>query len=341
MTSSYSTVDLPAKVAFLRRPESHGSGIDEVEDVETHMAWVFLAGRRAYKLKKPVRYPFLDFSTLEARRCDSEEEVRLNRRLAPHVYLGTTPLTVDDQGALRLGGDGAVVDWLVVMRRLPRHGMLDRAIREGRADDEALAPAAALLADFFARLPSEPVSPSAYVDRLRHELAENRRELLARGSDVPEARARQVADRLEAFLTGGAPLLEDRARRGRIVEGHGDLRPEHVFLGPPPAVIDCLEFNREFRVLDPLDELAFLGLECERLGTAEAGATFLRAYHERTSDAPAAPLLAFYAAHRGLLRAKIAIWHLADTVHDRSKWTGRCAEYLELAERHAGHVPPP
>jgi len=323
--------DLEAKIAFLRRPESYPDEVPEVEAIETHMAWVFLAGQRAYKMKKPVHYPFLDFSTLEVRRQDCEEEVRLNRRLAPDIYLGIVPLT-SAESELAIGGAGEPVEWLVVMKRLPRAAMLDSAIRERRANGTEILPAARLLADFFLRQPAESLEPEAYVARIREEVTENSAEILVHAT---RSAIRKTTDALDRFLDEDARLLEDRVRDGRVIEGHGDLRPEHVFLGPPPSVIDCLEFERRFRILDSAHELAFLGLECERLGAPWVGPFFLRVYHTVARDCPPDRLIAFYAAHSALLRAKIAIWHLADHVPDPERWVRRCAVYLDLAARHA------
>ncbi|MDZ7780750.1 MAG: hypothetical protein U5R14_12575 [Gemmatimonadota bacterium] len=325
--------DLAAKVAFLRRPESYPGNVPEVEAIETHMAWVFLAGDRAYKMKKPVRYRFLDFSTLEARRHDCEEEVRLNRRLSPDIYQGLVPLTSGLPG-LSLGGDAEPVEWLVVMKRLPREGMLDRVITDQRVDTAEVEPAAELLAEFFARQPAEPMDPEAYVERLRQEVDENATEIPAHAFRLSSA-VRRSADALRSFLDQEAELLGDRVRSGRVIEGHGDLRPEHVFLGPPPAAIDCLEFERRFRLLDPAQELAFLGLECERLGAPWIGRSFLEAYCSTARDFPPDRLVAFYAAHCGLLRAKIAIWHLEEDVPDPEHWVDKCSRYLDSATRHA------
>jgi uncharacterized protein len=326
--------DLEAKIAFLRRPESYPGDVPEVEAIETHMAWVFLAGRRAYKMKKPVHYPFLDFSTLEARRQDCEEEVRLNRRLAPDVYLGIVPLT-STGSKLAIGGAGEPVEWLVVMKRLPQEAMLGTAIREHPVDDAEMMPAARLLADFFHRQAAEPLAPDDYVGRLRRELAENSAEILIHAPRSTPHLVRPTTDLLNHFLDEHSRLLEDRVHDGRVIEGHGDLRPEHVFLGPPPCVIDCLEFERRFRIQDPAHELAFLGLECERLGAPWVGPFFLRVYHTVARDCPPEQLIAFYAAHSALLRAKIAIWHLVDHVRDPERWVRRCTVYLDLAARHA------
>jgi len=261
---------LDDKVAFLRRPESYPEAPGRVEAVETHMAWVFLTDAHAFKLKKPVRYAFLDFSTLEARRADCEEEVRLNRRLAREVYLGTMPLTRQAAGGLRLGGNGPVVDWLVHMRRLAAPAFLDRRIRAGIAYEADVRRAAERLAAFYRSVPVIPMTADEYRARFEADMEENRRELTSCEFGLPAARVEDLCAAQRRFLAArtGSELLRRRVGEGRVIEAHGDLRPEHVWLGEPPAVIDCLEFRREFRLLDPADELAYLALECERLGAS-------------------------------------------------------------------------
>jgi aminoglycoside phosphotransferase family enzyme len=330
--------DLSAKLAFLRRPDSYPGAVQRVEAIETHMAWVFLAGDRAYKFKKPVRYPFLDYSTLEARRRICHEEVRLNRRLAPDVYLGVVPLSRPPDGTLRIGEAGTPVEWLIAMRRLPRQRMLDHVVRRGAASADVVAPAASLLAAFFAEAAAEPMAPRDYVHRLSHAVLESRRTIAAYVGGPDALLAGRVAAALTRFLDERPSYLEDRARERRIVEGHGDLRPEHVFVGSPPAVMDCIEFNRRFRLQDPVDELVFLAVELERLGAPELGTHFLGAYVERTGDEPPALLLSFYAAYRALLRARIAIEHLSDGGVDPKRWLRLGHGYLEIADRYADRL---
>jgi uncharacterized protein len=329
---------LAEKVRFLRRRRSYVPRPESVTAIETHMAWVFLAGDFAYKLKKPVRYEFLDYSTLNARRRICREEIRLNRRLAPDVYLGVVPLTLEPGGGLALGGAGPVTDWLVHMRRLPSEGMLDRVIAAGAVVLGELRPAAELLADFYASLAPFPMGAAEYVSRFDRDIVDTRNELTVPIFGLPEAKIQEIARAQAAFLDRHAPLLHRRVEEGHIVEGHGDLRPDHIHLGPPPAIIDCLEFNRELRIVDPVDELSFLALECGRMGNPEAGALFLRVYGERTDDRPPAALHSFYRSFRALLRAKLAIWHLRDDhVPDPHRWRTRARRYLTLAEE---NLPP-
>jgi len=327
---------LEAKVAFLGRPGAYPEAPTRVEAVETHMSWVFLTDAHAYKLKKPVRYDYLDFSTVEARRLDCEQEVRLNRRLAADVYLGVIPLVLDAGGRLGVGGPGEAVDWLVQMRRLPAQRMLDHLIRSGAVKQTEINLLARRLARFYAAASADAITPEAYRQSLASRIGDNLRELASPefglAQDVPESLARSQL----SFLETHAGLFDSRVRQGRIVEGHGDLRPEHVCLLPEPVVIDCLEFNREYRILDPADELGYLALECERLHAPEVGRWLLESYTEASGDAPPAALLHFYQSWRAVLRAKLAIWHLRDDGrHPHKKWVETTMEYLELAQRHA------
>jgi len=333
----HADVDLQAKVAFLRDPRSYAARPDAVEPIETHMAWVFLAGADAYKLKKPVRYPFLDFSTVDARRVDCEAEVRFNQGLAPGVYRGVLPLTVDEAGHLYLGGSGTAVDWLVHMRRLPLERMLDRLIEAGRVDRADLDRLGNVLAAFYRSAARVHFEPGEYARRLEREVGETRDALADTRYGLSTAWIDAIGAALHRYLHEHGPVLEGRASAGRVVEGHGDLRPEHVCLENPPVVIDCIEFNRDFRLLDPLDELAYLALECERLGAPEVGRSVCERYQAVTGDRVPTGLIDFYMGFRAQLRAKIAAWHVHDpTMRTPGKWLGRAREYLRLAACHAG-----
>lgn len=352
--------DVPTaeKVAFLAEPASYPAAeigtANAIEVHETHMSWVFLTPLHAWKLKKPVRYPFLDFSSIGARRRDCEAEVRLNRRLAPAVYLGTAALLREADGRLRLGsaesasGHGEpghaagaeTVDWLVHMHRLPAAQMLDARLRSGQAPAAELDAVAELLVDFYRRSRPIAISTLEYRGRFAADLWASRAELLRPEYGLDAALVGTVHDAASGFLTQSGRLFDARVRTGRIVEAHGDLRPEHVCLGTAPVVIDCLEFRREFRILDPVDELAYLAMECERLGAAEVGARVPARYLDASGDHPGTALIDFYKCFRACLRAKIALWHTRDPGRASpekwpEKWIQRAHAYLQLARRHA------
>lgn len=335
MTNAQSLKDateLQEKVAFLRSPAAYPQACRAVEARETHMSWVFLADGFAWKLKKPVRYPFLDYRTPEARHRFSQEEIRLNRRLAPEVYRDVVPLLRRPDGALGIGGAGEVVDWLVRMRRLPAALMLDMALEHGTATRPAVARAAGHVAAFYAAAMPAVVSEAAYLDRFRHEIALSGQALCHGAHGIPADAPAAVIATLEAVLAAETDWLLAPLQSGHIVEGHGDLRPEHVFLGDPPAVIDCLEFDRALRLLDPFEELAFLAMECRMLGGAWAGGIFLRRVATALGRRPPAGLLAFYTAIRACLRARLSLAHLQEPEpREPAKWRPRARRYMAEA----------
>lgn len=328
-------IGLAAKVAFLQRPDSYPEQPAAVEAKETHMSWIFLTDAHAYKLKKPVRYAFLDFSTIEARRLNCEQEVALNRRLAPNVYLGVLPLTIGIDGRLHLAGPGHPIDWLVQMRRLPAEQTLEHAIVTNQVREADVRRIANHLGDFYRGATPIAIEPQEYLRRFKAGVLDSRRELARPLFRLPADLVAGLSEAQTGFLATVGDLLESRARAGRIVEGHGDLRPEHVYLGPEPVVMDCLEFNRQFRIQDPADELAYLAMECDRLGAPFITDWIFGTYGGRTNDRPPPSLIAFYKCYRAYLRAKIAIWHLDEPkVRDPSKWTRRAHEYLHLASEY-------
>lgn len=331
------TPGIRAKVACLTNPASYPERPAAVEVVQTHMSCVFLTAEHAYKLKKPVRYEFLDFSTLEARRIDCEEELRLNRRLAPDIYLDMVPLVSTRDGALALGGPGEVVDWLVKMRRLPSQLMLDRAIRDGTVTRGAIRRLAVVLADFYRRCEPVAMEPGAYRRRFHRDILANQQSLAAPEYGLPQALVQAATSGLLAVVVGEPSLFDRRVSERRIVEGHGDLRPEHVCLGERPLVIDCLEFNSDWRILDPVDELAYFAQECEHVGAPWIGESVLDTYREATGDDPPSRLVEFYKGFRAGVRAKLSAWHLRDHLDpaDQGRWIARAGRYLELAHRHA------
>lgn len=330
-------IALEAKLAFLRQPGSYPERVYRVEAIETHLSWVFLTEGHAYKLKKPVNYGMPDFSTLEARRFFCDEEVRLNRRLAPDVYLASVPLAVDADGHLQIAGTGREVDRLVKMRRLPAQRMLDYLIRTGRAGERDLVRVAQRLAAFYRACDPAGIDPAGYRLRFERQIEQCRQGLLAPVCRLPAAAVRRLFLAQREALRRVAPRLDERAQG--IVEGHGDLRAEHVCLEDEPVVIDCLEFSRELRLTDAIDEVAFLALECERFHAPALGACLLKAYGELSGDTAGPALIHFYQSVRAGLRALLAIRHLAEEQFRYSgEWVRRTRQYLDMAARHAAAV---
>jgi aminoglycoside phosphotransferase family enzyme len=331
--------DLAAKIAALHEPTTYPEHPAVIEAVETHMSYVLLTPEYAYKLKKPVRYDYLDFSTPEARAHNCREELALNRALAPGVYLGVVPLTADARGRLALGGMGEPVEWLVQMRRLPAERMLDRRLRDRSATTGEIRGLAEVLARFYRDAPAALTDGDAYRMDYARKLEANSAVLADPCFRLPADLALGVHARLARFLERAGNALARRAAEGRVVEGHGDLRPEHVCLVTPPVVFDRLEFNRAFRLVDAADELASLSMECERLGAPIVGVELFERYGETAGDCPPDELLHFYAAYRACLRARLAILHTKELAPAAwPRWQALAADYLRLARRHTAWI---
>ena len=319
-------------VAFLSDPTSYPHRPATVEAIETHMSFVFLAGERVYKMKKPIHLSFVDFTSLEARRLNCEREVALNQRLAPGVYLRTLPVVRLADERLAMGGDGVPIEWLVVMRRLDQEGLMSQAVGRGNVRPPDIDRLCDALAQFYADARRIEITPTELLTSWREAVDRTEASLTEPAFRLPRPQVGKAIKSLRVLLAGAEGLIGARARDGRIVDGHGDLRPEHVQLGPPLLVIDRLEFDERLRRLDPFDEVIFLGMECERLGAAWIGGQLVEGIKARLGDEPPAALLRFYHCYRACLRAGLSIEHLRDAKpRTPERWPRQACEYLKLA----------
>lgn len=299
------------------------------------MSWVVLAGDMAYKLKKPVRFSYLDFSTIARREAACRAELRLNRRLAPDVYVDVLPLTLGIDG-LAIAGRGPAVDWLVVMRRLDATRVLDHALQVGGVRRSDINRLARVLARFYRH--TRPVFPQPEADlmRWRQSLALNRRILLDIRFALPAGQIRLIDRAQRNFLCRCAALRASRIRHGYIRDGHGDLRPEHIYLGETIDIIDCLEFSAQLRAVDPLDEIAYLSVECERLGASWVGEEIKHRLATTLGRGASEDLYRFYRCHRASLRARLSIAHLMEpNPRSPERWPELAKAYLKIAARDA------
>jgi aminoglycoside phosphotransferase family enzyme/predicted kinase len=302
-----------ALVEALLQPAAYPDRPSQVELRQTHISWVFLTDRFVYKIKKPVAFGFLDFTTLAARRFFCHEEVRLNRRLAPQVYLGVVDVKAED-GRIHLGGEGDTVDYAVHMRRLPEERMLPTLLAAGRVTPAMLQRLARLVAEFHARADSGPEvdqggTLATVLANWQENFAQTRPYL-----DVPLPRElyERIRARVLAFCRTRASLFERRLAQGRIRDGHGDLRAEHICFTEPIAIFDCVEFNRRFRHGDVAADVAFLAMDLDALGFPELSQAFVQAYMASAGDPELPEVLDFYKCYRAFVRAKVECFRADD-----------------------------
>ncbi len=342
----------PALITGLCDPRAYPQRPPKVEVVQTHISCVFLAGDAVYKVKKPVRFSFLDFSTLERRRHFCDEEVRLNRRLAPAVYRGVVPIVHTPDG-YRVGASGTAVEYAVQMERLPPERLLRAVVERGEVDDALLERIAAKIAAFHADPSTRPeTTESARPEEIARTLRETF-DGLATSRDTPDAGAPNaagdaasvdaatVADlRLlaAAALARIAPVLRRRRDAGRVREGHGDLRADHICCTDALPIIDCVEFSARLRTCDVASEVAFLASELDFLDAPTLADALVAAYVRASGDAELPTVLPFFRAYRAAVRALVATLTAAEAeveATQRAQQRADARRYVALATRRA------
>jgi uncharacterized protein len=325
--------------AALARPESYPDGAAAVEVHETHISWVFLTGDRAYKLKKPIVLEFVDYGTPERRRRMCHEEVRLNRRLAPDLYLGVRGVARTADGAELIDEDDPrAVDYVVEMRRYDERATLAARLERGELKREQVARVGRVLAGFHAGArPAAAVRAPVLAAERRFD--RNLHELLADIEQRGEIERIQALERFaHAYVGAHATTFQTRAEAGRIRDGHGDLRAEHVLVAGDVQIVDCVEFDPDLRRLDVADDLAFLVFDLAAQGGERFGSTLVQAYREAGGDPGGDDLIAFYATYRALVRAKVALVRAAQlpaTGAEHGRESALARDLIALAERFA------
>lgn len=328
-------------VAALRSPAAYPHPAATVELVETHISWVLLAGEYAYKIKKPVNFGFADFSTLARRRRFCDEEIRLNRRLAPDLYLGSAPITgTPDLPTFSV--HGKPIEYAVRMRRFSRDALLSRQIARGTLTPQHIDALAAEIAAFRSRIAiAGPGSAYGTPDRVRQPVEENFKHL---APGVEEPLVRRLADWSRAEFDARRDDFARRKAAGYVRECHGDMHLGNMLLagtlplGDRVTIFDGIEFNDDLRWIDVLSETAFAVMDLEDRGRPDFARRLLNAYLEATGDYDGLAVLPYYLVHRAMVRAKVASIRSRQpdlTDQDRTHLLDELRGYLRLAEQYA------
>lgn len=337
---STDTVSQERLVAFLVDPRSYPAGSRRIRLLQTHSCWVVLTPHYAFKVKKPVDFGFLDFSTLEKRRQFCEREVMLNRRLSPDVYLGVVPIRLT-KGRLSFDPVGEIVEYAVKMRRLPeRFFMLTRMERGEVTTCHVDAIVAKLQAFYEAQEPARTIAAWGRVSRLRISTDENFQQTQDYiGKTITRAAFEAIRRYTDAFYRHHRSLFAARIREGRILDCHGDLHLEHIHLGPTRlAIYDCIEFNDRFRYIDVASDVAFLAMDFDFHGRPDLARHFTTHMARALKDPDMLQILHFYQCYRAYVRGKVeSLQQSADGVPEaeRRKSQVRAERYFQLALRYA------
>ncbi len=333
-------MDHAALVEALSKPSFYDHEVDEVRFIQTHISSVFLTGSLVYKLKKPVNFGFLDFSTVELREQNCRAEVALNRRLAPSVYIDAVPITLDG-GRVALNGTGEVVDWVVVMRELDEDLLGTSVLARGELSEAHMDALVDVLVPFYAAAATGgTIDVFGTVESVRFNTEENFSQTEAYvGKLLSKDRFEHIREWTNGFFESNAALFERRIAEGRIRESHGDLHLRNIFFEAVPVIFDCIEFNERFRCGDVAVDLAFLAMDLDFNGRQDLAGYFIDRYVEASGDAELIEILDFYKCYRAYVRGKIACFTSTDpALDDTAKRAQRnlARRYFGLAYEYAG-----
>lgn len=323
---------LPAHIQALFRPETYPHAVENIEMIQTHISWVFLTGNYAYKVKKPLHLDFLDFSTLTKRKYYCEQELALNRRLTEDIYLDVLPLCRQGDH-YQLNGSGTVLDYCLKMRQFDQSGLLDQRLNSNRFDPSWMD----LLAESTARFHAEQESsaefgqPQMLADHIQTNLDIAGNHI---GDAFNESTMAELADYARDELLRQNKNLCSRQADGFIRPCHGDLHLKNITLiENRPCIFDCIEFSDEFRIIDTMNDVAFLVMDCDAHGRADLGLRFLSRYLEHTGDYSGLRPLNLYLFYRATVRGKVSTLLATEITaeNERKQAFIEAKQYFDLA----------
>jgi hypothetical protein len=331
----------PSLVKALLKPETYPHSPKKVELVQTQMSFLFLTGDYVYKVKKPVNLGFLDYTTLEKRRFFCHQEIELNRRLCPDIYLEVVPI-VSSQGQIRLGGKGKVIEYAVKMKQLPGERMMDRLLRLNLLTEEMVVRVAEKLAAFHDKArTSLEISIYGKLDAITINTEENFNQTKKYiDISIPSTKYHRIKAYTDNFVTTNKPLFSKRVKDGRIRDCHGDLHAAHVCISNGIYIYDCIEFNDRFRYGDVASEVAFLAMDLDRYQRADLSQVFVNAYVRLSRDKELLQLLNFYKCYRAYVRGKVESFKLDDPyISEKEAALAAAQGYFDLAYRYTRKKP--
>ena len=332
--------NLPPFLQGLLHPDRYDHPAQDLRLLQTHISYVILAGNFVYKFKKPVNFGFLDFSDLEKRRLCCQQELLLNRRLCPDIYLSMVEVTADAEGNWALNGEGEVVEYGIKMVRMPEERMMTNLIRTESLREKHIDALVEVLADFYQRADGDSgiscFGTAAAVGVNVLENFEQTRAFIGQGA-LSQDQFALISGYAREFLRQ-EQLFQRRIDGGYIRDCHGDLYSANICLAEKVYIYDCIEFNQRFRYCDVASDVAFLAMDLDFYGLDDLAGRFINAFTRKTADSGLAEMLNFYKCYRAYVRGKIGLFTANDPAVDPVVQTAsleNAAKYFSLAQRYA------
>jgi len=328
-------------LAALLNPQFYPDKPDHVEYLQTHISMIFLTGKYVYKVKKPVDLGFVDYTTLDKRRYFCEQELELNRRLSPDIYLQVIPITEKNEEIL-LDGDGEIIDYALKMRQLPQDRMLDYLLVNGDVTAEMIKKVAVKMAVFHSHARTDSgIASFGTEEAIKINIEENRSQTEKyAGVTISPYQYQRINNYNTEFVKKNKALLQKRVNTGKIRDCHGDLHAQHICFFEGIQIYDCIEFNERFRYCDVASEIAFLAMDLERYQRPDLSKVFVNSYINISKDPEIGELIDFYKCYRAYVRGKVDCFRLEDKlIEDKEPVLNSAKNYFNLAYRYTFKKP--
>lgn len=332
-------MDISSLKKALLNPELYLDHPQAIGICETHISLVFLTGNYAYKVKKPVNFGFLDFTSIEKRKYYCEQEVTLNRRLAPTLYLGVIRITEEDNRIV-LDGKGRAIEYAVKMKQIPEELLMNRLLEKKEVTSGMIEAISEKLVRFYSTAETnDRIKSFAKPERVKQDTDENF-EQTEKYIDVtiPGDVYQEVKEKTNQFYKTKERVFYQRIKEGRIRDCHGDLRLEHIFWGEDISIFDCIEFNERFRYTDVAADIAFLAMDLDYHSREDLSEHLIQAYIGESGDHEIMEILDFYRCYRAYVRGKVESFRLDDLnipEEEKKEALQRARQYFDLAHRYS------
>ena len=329
-------------VKAMMNPETYDEDVNKIEMVQTHISYIFLTGKYAYKIKKPVDFGFLDFSTLEKRKFFCEKELELNRRLCGDMYVAVVPIN-QFKGKIKINGAGEVVEYALKMRQIPQEFIMGNLLKKNDVDEKIIGEIAKIIADFHSNAGTdEKISKYGSAENISYIWNENFNQTVEFiGKTIDKVKFDFIKGKVNNFIKNNKKLFEKRISEGKIRDCHGDLHSGNIFIADKIYIFDCLEFNDRYRCSDVILDIAFFTMDLDTSGREGLSKYFVEKYIEFSGEKELFKLLKFYECWRAYVRGKVMSLKLNDphvNERERKEAERMARKYFDLCYKYAAEL---
>jgi len=331
-------------VEAMKDPKTYDEKVERIKTVQTYHSYIFLTGKYAYKIKKPVKYPYFDFTTLQKRKETLEKEVELNKRISEGIYLGVLPIK-DFDGRIKIGGEGKIIEYVLKMREIPQETIMARLLEENKVDKKVIEELAKIIADFHSKAKTdEKIEKFGSLETIQFNWKENFEQTeVFKNRTITEEQFNFIKEKISFFIKENKDLFEKRIHDKKIRDCHGDLYSDSIFISDRIYIFDAVEFNDRFRFSDVASDIAFLAMDLDVKGKPELSEHLTQKYIDFTKDFELKRLLSFYKCYRAYVRGKVNSFKLNEVApeEEKEKSKGLARKYFELSYKYASELAEP